>query len=93
MVKSLFTFSYLNVILYYYFFFLETSNTDSDSKDSTEQSNFNETNDSNELDDTEIEPPVFDTTKENDYNIKYKQSFEEVTNLDDVYILDLDAQT
>lgn len=53
----------------------------------------NERNNSNEIEDAEIESPVFDASKENDYKIKYMQSFEEVINLDDVYILDLDAQT
>lgn len=43
-------------------------------------------------DDDNIEPPVFDSSKENDYNIKYNQTFDEVVSLDDVYILNLDAQ-
>lgn len=37
------------------------------------------------------EQPVFDSSKEIDYNIKYKQAFEEVIISNDVYILNLDA--
>lgn len=43
-------------------------------------------------DDIESEPPVFDTSKEIDYKTKYNQTFEEVISLDNVYILNLDAQ-
>lgn len=37
------------------------------------------------------EQPVFDSSKEINYNIKYKQAFEEVIISSDVYILNLDA--
>lgn len=37
------------------------------------------------------EQPVFDSSKEINYKIKYKQAFEEVISSDDVYILNLDA--
>lgn len=69
------------------------SSSSSDSEGNSDYSNLNEENvlDENE-DDIETEPPVFDISKEVDYKIKYKQTFEEVISLDDVYILNLDAQ-
>lgn len=72
-------------------FKLEISNSSSDSEESTVYSNFNEETDNLDEDDTEIEPPVFDSSKENDYKIKYKTTFEEVVSLNNVYILNLDA--
>lgn len=75
----------------------DTSGTSSSSSENEEsnsdQSNFNEENDvlEDDEDDIYIEPPVFDNTKENDYKVQYKQSFEEVVSLDNVYILNLDA--
>jgi len=72
-------------------FTLEISNSSSDSEESTVYSNFNEETDNLDEDDTEIEPPVFDSSKENDYKIKYKTTFEEVVSLNNVYILNLDA--
>jgi len=45
-----------------------------------------------EDDDSEIQPPVFDSSKEIDYKIKYKQTVEEVVNLEKDYILSVDAQ-
>ncbi|VVC35687.1 WD40/YVTN repeat-like-containing domain,WD40 repeat, conserved site,WD40 repeat,WD40-repeat-containing [Cinara cedri] len=45
-----------------------------------------------DIDKDDIEPLVFDDSKEIYYTNKYKQIFEEVVSLDDVYILNLDAQ-
>lgn len=76
----------------YDFFILETSNSSSDS-DITNQSSVNEENVSDEsVDDIDSEPPVFDDSKEINYKIKYKQTFEEAISINNVYILNLDAQ-
>lgn len=64
----------------------------SDSNESTDQLNLDDENEEEVEDDFETEPPVFDYSKENEYKIKYKQSFEEVVSLNNVYILNLDAQ-
>lgn len=73
-----------------YFICTGTSSSGSSSDSNSDRSDINEENDV--LDDEDIEPPVFDSSKENDYVIKYSQTFEEVVSLDDVYILNLDAQ-
>lgn len=75
-------------------FFSGTSSSGSSSDSDSDQSGINEENDvlDDEDNDDDIEPPVFDSSKENEYKIKYIQTFEEVVSLDDVYILNLDAQ-
>lgn len=72
----------------------DTSSSSSENEESdSDQSKFNENNDilEEDEDDTDVEPPVFDSSKENEYKVQYKQSFEEVVSLDNVYILNLDA--
>uniref|UniRef100_A0A2S2RB18 WD repeat-containing protein 89 n=1 Tax=Sipha flava TaxID=143950 RepID=A0A2S2RB18_9HEMI len=70
----------------------ETLNSSSDS-DSTNQSLINEENVSDgSEDDINSYPFVFDESKEIHYKIKYKQIFEEDININEVYILNLDAQ-
>lgn len=73
---------------------LDTSNSSSDSEEGTVDSYFYGENilDENDDDDIDSEPPVFDTSKEIDYKTKYKQTVEEVISLNNVYILNLDAQ-
>lgn len=75
----------------------DTSGTSSSSSESegsdSDREDFNVENDvlEDDEDDVDVEPPVFDMSKENDYKVQYKQSFEEVVSLDNVYILNLDA--
>lgn len=69
---------------------LETSSSSSDG----EQDNQSHIDEEIILDENEddIEPLVFDESKEIYYKNKYKQTFEQVVSLDNVYILNLDAQ-
>lgn len=81
------------MLLILFFFILETSTSSSDSEDSTDELNFDGEDGLNENEEnSETEPPVFDDSKEIDYKVKYKQTFEEVLSLNDVFILNLDAQ-
>jgi len=75
-------------------FNLDTS--DESSLDETSGSSFIEENslDWNCNDEDEVidnEQPVFDSSKEIDYKVKYKQAFEEIISPNYVYILNLDA--
>ncbi|XP_027854042.2 WD repeat-containing protein 89 [Aphis gossypii] len=77
--------------------------TDTDSSDSSsengENSGNSSFNDEDSLDEDEVidihEEPVFDSSKEIHYKVKYKQTFEESISSnedDEIYVLNLDAQ-
>lgn len=78
------------------FFYLETSSSNSDEEQSSESQIDDEENILIENEDTDeddnFETLVFDDSKEIYYKHKYNQTFEESVSLDDVYILNLDAQ-
>lgn len=76
-----------------WFFILEASSSSSDSDSTIIQSIVNDEDVSDEsVDDIDTEPPVFDESKEINYKIKYKQTFEEAISLNNVYILNMDVQ-
>jgi len=71
---------------------LDTSESSSDGEETSGHSSVNEEDSLEEDEVIDInEQPVFDSSKEINYNIKYKQAFEEVIISSDVYILNLDA--
>jgi len=76
------------------FFNLDTSESSSDGEETSDQYH-SSLNEEDSLEEDEVidinEQPVFDSSKEINYNIKYKQAFEEVIISNDVYILNLDA--
>jgi len=73
-------------------FNLDASDSSSDDEETSDRSSFNEEDSLEEDEVIDInEQPVFDSSKEINYKIKYKQTFEELIGLNDVYVLKLDA--
>ncbi|XP_050419901.1 WD repeat-containing protein 89 [Adelges cooleyi] len=72
---------------------LSSDESEDSSNESSQEIRFDDEieNSSDDEDNDEL-PPVFDSSKESEYTVKYDLSFEEAINLDDVYILHLDAQ-
>ncbi|XP_015369552.1 PREDICTED: WD repeat-containing protein 89-like [Diuraphis noxia] len=71
----------------------DASDSSSDDEETSDRSSFNEEDSLEEDEVIDInEQPVFDSSKEINYKIKYKQTFEELIGSNDVYILKLDAQ-
>lgn len=75
--------------------FITDTDTSESSSDGEETSDHSSVNEEDSMEEDEVidinEQPVFDSSKEINYNIKYKQAFEEVIISSDVYILNLDA--